>query len=79
MDSWDNPAYEAALAYQKTASLMAAIKLDIVTLIGGGDTSDSLAQKTAASKRGIRILCDSLTVMGCPDSLADRRRTSVHR
>ena len=52
MDSWDNPAYEAALAYQKTASLMAAIKLDIVTLIGGGDTSNSLAQKTAASKPG---------------------------
>ena len=36
MDSWDNPAFEAMLAYHKTAALTAAIKLDIVTLIGGG-------------------------------------------
>jgi ubiquinone/menaquinone biosynthesis C-methylase UbiE len=66
MDSWDNnPAYDAALAYQKTAALTAAIKLDIVTLIGSGaSTSDALAEKTAASSRGIRILCDFLTVMG---------------
>ena len=66
MDSWDNnPAYDAALAYQKTAALTAAIKLDIVTLIGSGaSTSDALVEKTAASSRGIRILCDFLTVMG---------------
>ena len=64
MDSWDNPAYEAALAYQKTGALIAAIELDIVTLIGNGAVSDGLAEKTAASSRGIRILCDFLTVMG---------------
>jgi ubiquinone/menaquinone biosynthesis C-methylase UbiE len=65
MDSWDNPAYEAALAYQKTAALTAAIKLDLIALIGAGAaTSEALAAKTAASSRGIRILCDFLTVMG---------------
>jgi 2-polyprenyl-3-methyl-5-hydroxy-6-metoxy-1,4-benzoquinol methylase len=65
MDSWDNPAYGAMQAYQKTAALTAAVKLDIVTLIGGGvATSDALAEKTAASSRGMRILCDFLTVMG---------------
>ena len=65
MDSWDNPAYEAMQAYQKTAALTAAIKLDIVTLIGGGSaTSDALAERAAASSRGTRILCDFLTVMG---------------
>jgi ubiquinone/menaquinone biosynthesis C-methylase UbiE len=65
MDGWDNPAYEAALAYQKTAALTAAIKLDIVTLIGSGAaTSDALAGKTGASSRGMRILCDFLTVIG---------------
>ena len=65
MDSWDNPAYEAALAYQKTAALAAAIKLEVVTMIGGGAaTSHALAEKTAASNRGMRILCDFLTVMG---------------
>jgi ubiquinone/menaquinone biosynthesis C-methylase UbiE len=65
MDSWDNPAYEAALGYQKTAALTAAVKLDIVTSIGGGAlTSEVLAEKTATSPRGMRILCDLLTVMG---------------
>jgi ubiquinone/menaquinone biosynthesis C-methylase UbiE len=65
MDSWENPAYEAALAYEKTAALMAAIKLDIVSMIGEDcATSDGLASKTGASRRGIRILCDFLTVMG---------------
>ena len=41
MDSWDNPAYDAALAYQRTAALTAAIRLNIVTLIGGGATTSS--------------------------------------
>jgi ubiquinone/menaquinone biosynthesis C-methylase UbiE len=65
MDSWNNPAYEAALSYQKTAALLAAIKLDIIPLVGSGAaTSDALAERTGASERGIRILCDFLTVMG---------------
>ena len=65
MDSWDNPAYDAMQAYQKTAALTAAVKLDIVTLIGGdAATCDALAEQTRASSRGIRILCDFLTVMG---------------
>ena len=64
-DSWDNPAYEAALAYQKTAALMAAIKLDVFTLIGAGaTTSELLSEKTGTSSRGMRILCDFLTVIG---------------
>src|SRR5277367_2750501 len=65
MNSWDNPVYDAALAYQKTAALTAAIKLDILTLIdAGAATSDALAERTATSSRGIRILCDFLTVIG---------------
>src|SRR5277367_885234 len=65
MDSWDNPAYEAALAYQKTAALTAAVKLDVIPLIGDGAlTSEALAGKSASSARGMRILCDLLTVMG---------------
>lgn len=62
MASWDNPVYEAALAYQKTAAVLAAIKFDIFTLIGEGhQTCDVLSERTGASKRGIRILCDYLT------------------
>lgn len=64
MDSWDNPAFEAMQAYHRTAALTAAIKLDVVTLIGGGATSEALAEKTATSVRGMRILCDFLTVIG---------------
>jgi len=65
MDSWDNLVYDAMLAYRKTAALTAAVKLDIFTLIGGGAvSSDALAEKTAASSRGMRILCDFLTTMG---------------
>jgi ubiquinone/menaquinone biosynthesis C-methylase UbiE len=65
MDSWNNPAYEAALGYQKTAALTAAVKLDVIALIGGGAvTSDALAEKTATSSRGMRILCDFLNAMG---------------
>ena len=65
MDSWDNPAYEAALAYQKTAALTAAIKLDVFTLIGAGETTSALlAEKTGTSSRGMRVLCDFLTVIG---------------
>src|SRR5450759_972839 len=64
-DSWDNPAYEAALAYQKTAALTAAVKLDVFTLIGAGTTtSEILSEKTGTSSRGMRILCDFLTVIG---------------
>ena len=67
MDSWDNPAYDAALAYQRTAALTAAIRLNIVTLIGGGaTTSDALAQKAGASSRGIWMIHRSncLVVIG---------------
>ena len=67
MDSWDNLVYDAMLAYRKTAALTAAVKLDIVTLIGGGAvSSDALAEKTAASSRGMRILC---VAEECPSRL----------
>ena len=63
-DSWD-PAHEAALAYQKTAALTAAVKFDVFTLIGAGaTTSELLSEKTGTSSRGMRIPCDFLTVIG---------------
>jgi ubiquinone/menaquinone biosynthesis C-methylase UbiE len=65
METWDNSGQEATLAYQKTAALTAAIKLDIFTLIGAGAaTSEALAEKTGTSSRGMRILCDFLSVAG---------------
>jgi len=64
-DSSENPVFEFALAYQKTAALIAAVKLDIFTKIGAGTTSlEDLASRTESSVRGLRILCDYLTVIG---------------
>ena len=52
-------------AYQRTSALRAAIELDLFTAIGPEDiTAEHLANKCTASPRGIRILCDYLTVLG---------------
>ena len=64
-DSSENPVFEIAMAYQKTAALIAAVKLDIFSAIGAETMSlEDLAQRTNASVRGLRILCDYLTVIG---------------
>jgi 2-polyprenyl-3-methyl-5-hydroxy-6-metoxy-1,4-benzoquinol methylase len=50
-------------AYQKTSAVKAAIELDLFSAIGGGaDNAETLAAKVNASPRGVRILCDYLTV-----------------
>lgn len=50
-------------AYQKTAAVKAAVELDVFSAIGAGaDSAAALAAKLNASPRGIRILCDYLTV-----------------
>jgi ubiquinone/menaquinone biosynthesis C-methylase UbiE len=52
-------------AYQRTSALRAAIELDLFSGIGpGGATAENLAKRSNASTRGIRILCDYLTVIG---------------
>jgi ubiquinone/menaquinone biosynthesis C-methylase UbiE len=56
---------DAVLSYQKTAAIKAAVELNLFSAIGAGMNSvDALAEKTGASPRGIRILCDYLTVLG---------------
>lgn len=57
---WDN-----ALGYQRSAAVKAAVHLEVFTAIGGeSKIVAEIAQITGAAERGIRILCDSLTVMG---------------
>ena len=52
-------------AYQQTAAMKAAIELDVFTAIGDRQTTaEQIAQRAGAAERGIRILCDFLTVMG---------------
>jgi hypothetical protein len=61
----ENTVFDIAMAYQKTAALIAAVKLDIFSLIGSRTTSlDELACRSGCSTRGLRILCDYLTVLG---------------
>jgi hypothetical protein len=57
--------FDTLNAYQRTAALRGAIELDLFTAIGeGATTAADLAPKIKASERGVRILCDYLTVAG---------------
>jgi SAM-dependent methyltransferase len=57
--------FETFNAYQRSAALSAAIELDLFRAVGEGPGDlASLARQCASSERGIRILCDYLTVVG---------------
>ncbi len=57
--------FDTINAHQRTAALKAAIDLNLFTAIGkGNDMAQSIAQSCAASERGVRILCDYLTIIG---------------
>ena len=57
--------FETLMAYQRTAALRAAIELDLFRAVGEGPGDvASLAKHCSASERGIRILCDYLTIIG---------------
>jgi 2-polyprenyl-3-methyl-5-hydroxy-6-metoxy-1,4-benzoquinol methylase len=57
--------FEAFNAYQVTAAMRAGIGLDLFTAIGeGNDTVAALVERCQGTERGIRILCDYLTVIG---------------
>jgi len=57
--------FDTLTAYQRTAGLRTAIELDLFRAIGEGPNDvASLARRCGASERGIRILCDYLTVIG---------------
>lgn len=57
--------FETINAYQRTEALKAAIELEVFTAIGEGNaTASEIAKKCGASEKGIRVLCDYLTIMG---------------
>jgi predicted nicotinamide N-methyase len=57
--------FDTVNAYQRTSAIKAAIELDIFTAIGeGNSTIQELSQRCRASERGMRILCDYLTIIG---------------
>lgn len=57
--------FDTLTAYQKTAALKSALDLDLFTALADGPaTTEQLAAKCNAAMRGLRILCDYLTVHG---------------
>jgi 2-polyprenyl-3-methyl-5-hydroxy-6-metoxy-1,4-benzoquinol methylase len=65
--------FETLNLYQHTLALKGAIELDVFTLIAAGaSTSSEIARRCNAAERGVRILCDLLTIMGFLRKTADR-------
>ena len=57
--------WETMTGYQRSETLKAAVDLEVFTKIAEGKRSArAIAEASNASERGIRILCDTLTVMG---------------
>src|ERR1700691_5565510 len=57
--------FDMLQAHQRTAAWKAAIELDLFRAIGEGPGDvASIARHCSASERGIRILCDFLTING---------------
>jgi hypothetical protein len=60
--------FETLLAHQRSAALAAAIELGVFRAIGEGcHDLASLARATGGSERGVRILCDFLSIIGLID------------
>lgn len=57
--------FETAHAFHRTAALKAAVELDVFSAIKqGANTASTLSQHCNVSERGVRSLCDYLTVIG---------------
>ena len=55
--------FDAVNAYQQTEALKAAIELELFTAVAEGNTTPAtLASRCKAAERGVRILCDFLTI-----------------
>jgi 2-polyprenyl-3-methyl-5-hydroxy-6-metoxy-1,4-benzoquinol methylase len=57
--------WDTLCAFQQTEALKAAIELDVFTHIAdGASTSAEIAKRAQTSERGMRILCDFMTIRG---------------
>jgi len=80
--------FSAINAYEQTEAMKAAIELEVFTAIAEGNTAAAtIAKRCKASERGVRVLCDFLTIHGfltkesgqyglAPDSAVFLNRTS---
>src|ERR1044072_8310861 len=56
--------FQTINAHQRTEALKAAIELEVFTAIGEGNTSVAeIAKRCQTSVKGMRVLCDYLTIM----------------
>lgn len=70
--------FETINAYERTAALKAAVELNVFGAIGEGhQTAPALAKACAASERGMRMLCDYLTIIGLIAKQGDRYSLTV--
>jgi ubiquinone/menaquinone biosynthesis C-methylase UbiE len=57
--------FETINAFQRTEALKAAIQLELFTAIAEGNhTVQAIAQRCAASERGVGVLCDAMVISG---------------
>ncbi len=57
--------WQVITGYQMTAAIRAAIEIGIFTKIADGNTTSlAIAQSVGASERGVRIICDTMAVLG---------------
>ena len=67
--------FQTLNAHHNTAALRAGIELEVFTAIAeGAQTPEALAKRCKASERGLRILCDYLTVIGFLEKQSGRYR-----
>jgi SAM-dependent methyltransferase len=60
--------FDVVNAYQQTEAMKTALELEIFTAIAEGNaTAATIAQRCKAAERGVRILCDFLTIHGFLD------------
>ncbi len=65
--------FQTINAHQRTEALKAAIELEVFTAIGEGNTTAAeIANRCQTSERGMRILCDYLTIMEMLTKQGDR-------
>ncbi len=57
--------FGAINAYEQTEAMKTAVELEVFTAIAEGNTAAAaIAKRCAASERGVRVLCDFLTIHG---------------
>jgi ubiquinone/menaquinone biosynthesis C-methylase UbiE len=67
--------FQTINAYQQSAALRAAIAIDLFTVVGtGSDTVPVMATRCGSAERGVRILADTMAIIGFLVKEGDRYR-----